>query len=60
MSDVLGKLVAVIGVAIVAMIVFVRAGQYGGATGGEQTAQIFYAAGGGLGNFVSKAGGGPG
>jgi len=45
LTNVLQHIVLGVFVAILAVIVFVRAGQKGGATGGQQSAQIISAAG---------------
>ena len=49
----------IIGVAMLFVIVFVRAGQYGGATGGEQAGQIMKAGTQGLTDIIRAATGEP-
>jgi len=48
-----------IGVAILFTIVFVRAGQHGGATGGEQAGRIMQAGAQGIGTIIRAASGEP-
>lgn len=60
MSSVLDKVVFGVFFAIALVIIFVRAGQFGGATGGTQTAQIIGALNAGASNFVQTLTGGKG
>jgi hypothetical protein len=58
MQGVMEKFVFGFFAVIALMIIFVRAGQYGGRSGGQQSADILYAGGSTLGNLGKSLNGG--